>query len=370
MTLRVGDILELLKELAPFPLAEEWDNVGLQLGDPQKDVRRILVALDPTLENIKQAGDQNIDLLITHHPLIFKPLKRINSETPEGRRLTSALLAGLAIISLHTNLDQIPQGVSYALARAMGLENLQVLVPGEKAEACKLVVFIPKGYEERVKKALFVGLPSEINDRLACSFGVLGEATFFIPPEGGGHEVLSRAAQWRLETVVPKAFVPLILETLKRVHPYERPIYDIYPLEARSSHIGYGYLGELKRETSLEDLISHIFQALEPSGLKVLQARESVRKVAVCGGSGSALVPLAAARGAHCLITGEIKHSDALLARELGLSLIDAGHFETERPVVSLLAAYLREKLAGEDIDILEATWERGPFQYYSREGG
>ncbi|HFB83310.1 MAG TPA: Nif3-like dinuclear metal center hexameric protein, partial [Thermodesulfatator sp.] len=228
MTLRVGDILELLKELAPFPLAEEWDNVGLQLGDPHKDVRRILVALDPTLENIKQAADQNIDLLITHHPLIFKPLKRINSETPEGRRLTSALLAGLAIISLHTNLDQIPQGVSYALARAMGLENLQVLVPGEKAEACKLVVFIPKGYEEKVKKALFVGLPNEINDPLACSFGVLGEATF-TPPEGGGHEALSRAAQWRLEAVVPKAFVPLILETLKRVHPYERPIYDIYP---------------------------------------------------------------------------------------------------------------------------------------------
>ncbi|WP_456432232.1 Nif3-like dinuclear metal center hexameric protein [Thermosulfuriphilus sp.] len=375
MALTVGDIVELVKDLAPFPLAEDWDNVGLQLGDPNKPVKKITVALDPSLANIKSAIQTGSDLLITHHPLIFSPLKKLEATDPEARRILEAARAGLAIISLHTNLDQIPEGVSFALGRKLGLKDLEVLAPGSKADLCKLVVFVPKGYEEAVRKSLWTEISGRIGHYYHCSFGALGEATFTSPlkarPFRGEPGVLSRIAEWRLEVLLPESEITRVLKRFRKVHPYEEIAYDVYPLKGKSPLLGYGCLGELEKPISFEDFCLRVIKALSAPGLKALKAKEPVRRIAVCGGAGSSLIRLAAQKGADCLVSGEIKHSEALIAQEIGLSLIDAGHFETERVIISPMVAYLRQRFSssGEAVEV-EKLGEESPFQYYKNEGG
>ncbi|WP_305042095.1 Nif3-like dinuclear metal center hexameric protein [Geoalkalibacter sp.] len=367
---RVQDLLGLLNGLAPAALAEEWDNVGLHLGDPLDEVRRILVALDPTAAVVEQAVAAEAQLLVSHHPLIFRPLKALTSADDSGRALLRAARAGVAVICAHTNLDRARGGLNDWLAQVLGLGQVKVLQAGA-GELFKLVVFVPRGYEDAVAAALFEGGAGHIGDYDQCAFHGAGSGTFrpgsqtdpFIGRAGGARETVGEV---RLETVVPREHLNRALQRMLKAHPYEEVAYDLLALHNRRADMGLGRLGRLAAPLSLDAFALQVKAALGCASLRLVgDGAQVLSKVAVCGGSGASLIGEALRQGADVLVTGDVKYHEAQQALSQGLALVDAGHFATERLMVPRLADFLRQGLAaqGWTTEVREAQGERDPFR-------
>ena len=342
----VAQITDAVERIAPLPLAEEWDNCGLQAGDPAAQADRVLVALTPLPEVFDEAEEKGADFLLFHHPLIFEPLKAIVTSTYPGDLLSRAIRNGLAVYAVHTSYDAAPAGVSVALAKALGLSGpLRVLSP--RGALRKLVVFVPEGNVDGVAKALAEAGAGVIGDYTECTFRTQGTGTF-----RGGDETnpylgekgrLERAKEVRLETVVAAHSVRRAVDAATAAHPYEEVAPDIYPVEGTPEGCGYGRLGNLPERLTAEELREHVSGSLGfPSRLLVDQGQR-IETVAVIGGSGGPFIPEVAASGAHAFVTGDVDYHDALLAESLGLSVIDAGHAATELPSLEPLARQLAE---------------------------
>ncbi|WP_305044062.1 Nif3-like dinuclear metal center hexameric protein [Geoalkalibacter sp.] len=367
---RVQDLLGLLNGLAPPALAEEWDNVGLHLGDPLAEVRRILVALDPSAAVIGQAVAAEAQLLVSHHPLIFRPLKSLTPADDGGRALLQAARAGLAVFCAHTNLDRARGGLNDWLAEALGLVQVKVLQTAA-GELFKLAVFVPCGYEDAVAAALFEAGAGHIGDYDQCSFRISGSGTFrpgsqaepFIGRAGGARETVREV---RLETVVPRENLHRVLQKMLKTHPYEEVAYDLLALHNRRADLGLGRLGRLPAPLSLDAFAGQVKAALGCEALRVVgDGARLLSKVAVCGGSGASLMGEALRQGADVLVTGDVKYHEAQQAWVQGPALIDAGHFATERLMVPRLAELLRQglKAQGWTTEVMEAQGERDPFR-------
>ncbi|GAB4302868.1 MAG: Nif3-like dinuclear metal center hexameric protein [Desulfuromonadia bacterium] len=359
----VSDIVEILAGIAPPALAEEWDSTSLQLGDPRRIVERIMVALDPDDRVVDQAIATRSSLLVTHHPLIFKPLPRLVTTDPLASLIIRAVSADLAIFSMHTNFDSVDGGLNDLLAQAVGVLDTEVLIPSPP-RFLKLVVFIPVEHEERVRCALSP-LAAPIGQYRDCTFRTTGDGTFrplvgaspFIGTVGSLEEV----NEVRLELLIERERTSYVLKTLREVHPYEEPAYDLYPVEQADTHNGLGRIGRLPQPITLGEYAEQVSATLG-GPVRLYGARERrVARVALCSGSGASLIGTAAARGADLLLTGDIRHHDAHEARMRGLSLIDASHFATERLMVPSVAGRLRESLAARNyrVDVLEADETR-----------
>ncbi|MBW2618952.1 MAG: Nif3-like dinuclear metal center hexameric protein, partial [Deltaproteobacteria bacterium] len=277
-----------------------------------------------------------------------------------------ALKLGLAIVSAHTNLDAAVDGVSWALARRLGLQDVQTLerIPG--VDKFKLTVFVPLGYEGQVRTALFQAGAGRIGAYTGCSFSGRGEGTF--TPEEGAKPFMGqgeRVSESRLEVLVEAEVLDEVISALTKVHPYEEAAYDVYRLASLSGREGFGCLGNLNKRLNIEDLVKQVKTKLEIDIVRVAARRPGpIKKVAVMGGSGGSMVGLAKSRGAEVLITGDIGYHQAREAESLGLCVIDAGHFATERPVLVELSERLtvlarKEGLAVE-FDVL--TGEDDPW--------
>lgn len=367
-TVRVQDLLGLLHGLYPPDLAEEWDNVGLQVGDPAAPVERILVALDPTSAALAAASAEGAQLLVTHHPLLFKPLRRLTPDDPVGRVVWQAVRDGVAIAAAHTNLDVAADGLNCWLADRLGLTAAEPLqdVPGR---LLKLVVFVPAEHAEQVAEALFAGGAGQIGAYDQCSFRTPGVGTF--RPGSGTTPFIgeigqrARVEEVRLETIVPQRRLNKVLDKLIKAHPYEEVAYDLIPLANQLPGAGLGRIGRLAGPVALTVLADRVKAVLESSSLRLVGAPErEVAKVAVCGGSGAGLIHEAKRQGADVLVTGDIKYHEARLAEELDLALLDAGHFATERLAAGKLAARLGEEASarGWRLDVLVHDGERDPF--------
>lgn len=345
-------IIDLVNELAPPHIAEEGDRVGLQIGNPEKEVKNVLVALDLGREVLSEARQRGADLIITHHPLFYRPLYSLDLRRCYDRLVADLLKEDIAVFSAHTNLDAAPRGVNYVLARCFNLQDTEVLQVRGHLPVEKLVVFVPAEHVEQVRTAVVEAGAGWLGNYSHCTFQVSGTGTFKPLPgsnpfigETGRVEVVSEA---RLETVLPRSLREKVLRALFQAHPYEEVAYDIYPLENEGIPYGFGCLGFLEQPMTLKELASWGREVLGTRSIKVTGRPErAVKKVAVCGGSGSRLIGEAAARGADALITGDIKYHDAQEAEMLEVAVIDAGHDATERPVVPHLAAWLQDKLAG-----------------------
>ncbi len=367
---RVQDVVGLVNRVAPPALAEDWDNVGLQLGDSAAEVRRVLVALDPGPAVIEEAAALAAQLVISHHPAIFRPLKSLTAVDETGRSLLLAAREQIALFCAHTNLDRTRGGLNDWLAGRLGLEQVAVLQAGAPGELFKLAVFVPCGYEEAVATALFQGGAGHIGGYDQCSFRTVGTGTFR-PGEGtdpflGARGERERARELRLETVVPREALHRVLARLLKAHPYEEVAYDLLPLHNRRSDVGLGRVGRLPREMTLDAFARQVASALAAGPLRVVGDGEGrVRKVAVCGGSGASLIGEAGRQGVDVLVTGDVKYHEAQNALAQGVALVDAGHFATERIMVSELAALLRQGLddQGWTVEILEAKGESDPFR-------
>lgn len=368
-TTRLADLVGLLNGLYAPALAEDWDNVGLQVGDPTTEIERILVCLDAEEIAIEEAQRLNAQLVVSHHPLIFKPLKRLTPSDETGRTLFRAIRNEIAVYSAHTNLDRAADGLNDWLAQRLGLENCQPLEKPQAAGFYKLVVFVPRGHEAALMDALFAAGAGQVGEYDRCSFRSAGTGSFrgsadtdpFIGQPGEPAE----ADEFRLETIVAGGRLAKVLARMLKVHPYEEVAYDLIPLANTRSDIGLGRIGRLAEKIGLQQFAEQVREQLNVSSVRLVgDAEQKISKIAVCGGSGASLLSEALRQGADCLVTGDIKYHDAQRARAEGLALIDAGHFGTEQFMVAELSLRLRKVLAERQlpIEVIEMTAEQDPF--------
>jgi len=371
---KLSDILGIIGKMAPPGLAESWDNPGLQVGDPQATISRIMVALDATPPVIETALASDCNLLITHHPLIFTAQKSISTATPQGASIHAAIRGGLSVVSMHTNYDCAEGGLNDLLAARIGLSNCVPLQITSVRELVKLVVFVPEEHLEQVRAAL---LPHAevLGAYTGCSFSAPGTGTF--TPLAGAHPFIGtvgaqeRVAEFRLELLLDRAVLPRAIKALVAAHPYEEPAFDIYPLLNEGHKLGLGRIGRLPEPVSLAAFSMRLRQDLAAPGLRFVGKPDAlVGKVALCSGSGASLLRIAVRAGADVLVTGDVKYHEAREAEDLGIALVDAGHFPTEIIMVDAVAERLSRTLAEAGYtgcEVVPCSVETDPFKNFTQ---
>jgi dinuclear metal center YbgI/SA1388 family protein len=347
MVVKCGEIIEIMNKLAPSHLAENWDNVGLQLGDSSREVNNLLVTVDVTPELANWAMGNNIDLIIAHHPLIFKPLSNLRTDTAVGRTIASLIKADIALFVAHTNLDAAACGVSDTLAEVLGLVNIRPLTD-EGENLIKLVVFVPESDAQQVMQAVTAAGAGHIGNYSHCTFQAQGTGTF-MPLEGsnpylGEQGRMEYVREVRIETIMREDNCNTIVQAMLAAHPYEEVAYDLYNLRNKAQVSGLGRIGQLSPEMTLNEFTAVLKRNLAVSNVRVSGPVDRlVKNVAVCGGAGMDLVKNAISAGADVYVTGDVKYHEAMDAALAGLTIVDAGHFATERPIVEKVAAYIKE---------------------------
>lgn len=357
MTCKVKDVMRLLEKEFPLYLAQEWDNVGLQLGDRNQEVRKLCVALDLTHEVLDQAIQEETDLIITHHPLFFRGINHIDYAQPRGRLIQRLIQAGISVYSAHTNLDAGENGLNQYLAERLGLDKIALLDQDQAEAYQKLVVYVPAGHEEEVRAAICGAGGGFIGEYSDCSFRVLGTGTFLpgqaTNPFIGQQGVLEQVEEYRLETIIPARDAASIIQRMQAAHPYEEVAYDLFPLANQHQHFSLGRTGSIQ-PMKLAAFASHVKQRLNIPYVRVVgDLEQEVSRVAVVSGAGASFIRQARSKRCDVLVTGDLKYHEAMTARELGLAVIDAGHYGTEHIVVDLLKKQLENK--GLEIELISA---------------
>ena len=350
--------------LAPPALAESWDNVGLLIGDGAQPVTTTLVALDASAAVLDQAADQQAELLVVHHPLIFSGQKRLVEDDGTATLIRRLIRENRSLIAMHTNLDAAPEGLNTYVARLLDLQDITPLVPSTASPLLKLVIYIPTTHVEAVRAAICAAGAGFIGRYTDCTFGTEGMGTF--RPLPGTHpylgtiDQLEHVPEVRLETVVPKSRLDAVLNAVFAHHPYEEVAYDLFPLENAWPNAGLGRVGRLATPVSAETFLARVSQQLQTDRLLLIGDRQRpVQTVALCTGAGGDFLLDAQRAHADLYLTGELKHHQALLAQQYGITVIDAGHFPTERPAAALLAEYLAAQCP--DLRTVRAV-EHDPF--------
>ena len=364
----VRDIGQFLEDWAPAWTAWENDVVGLQIGDPGRAVRRVLVSLDVTPDVVREAAAMGAELILSHHPILLRPPKSIRTDEPLGALLHELARKRISVLSAHTNLDFAIGGVSFALARALGLAGARFL-SHRKGLLAKLVVFVPETHADVVADALAQAGAGVIGQYTDCSFRTPGTGTYRgsrdSHPFLGKPMVLEHTAEVRLEMIVPRALVGGAVRAMETVQPYDKVAYDVYPVENPSSDSGEGVIGELPREMTLRSFLALVRSSL---GARMLRFTGStarrLRRIAVCGGSGSALLETAVAAGADAFVTADIRYH-AFHEASGRIVLVDAGHYETEHVILRPLADRLRAfaKAQGDRLTVSVTRQRTNPVQ-------
>ena len=351
----VGDLLNLIGLIAPWDLAATWDNCGLMVGDRSAPAVKIALALDPSVETVEAAAKKGAQVLLTHHPLIFKPLKCVDLTDPPAAAAAAALRLGLAVVSAHTNLDAAPEGVAASLARRLGLVRTEVLDPIPTSELARVCVFTTEDGGPRAAEVV----------RAACSTSAPlvymgpGQGSLEAAAPGSGEERLVR-----LEALISRADAPGVVGALGAVNSGQQVIFDVHPLPPAPGGAGFGRIGCFEKELKINELVEILNVKLETKSVRASGCLDRVvQKAALMPGSGGSYLGLAKARGADVLISGDLGHHQARDAEFLGLGLIDAGHGPTERPVLNDLAQGLREKSRSQGFDMeFTVLPESGPW--------
>jgi len=364
-------IAKIIEKIAPVRTAESWDNVGFQIGNRHLEIDRIMVALEVTKEVIGEAINKNIDLIVTHHPLIFSELKQLTSDDPVQSMVMDMIKNNINLYVAHTNLDASKKGTNYYLSNLLGLKRIEPLDEKTLEAYYKLVVFVPEDSAEKLREVLFNYGAGVLGNYDHASFNTKGIGTFR-PLEGsnpsiGEKDQESQVNEVKIEVVVKGNDLDTVVEKMLNTHPYETPAYDVIKLENLENTYGIGLTGYLEKGMSLDTLAKDVKEKFSVNQLKVVRSNDkTIRKIGLCSGAGSDYITLASQMGCKCLITGDIKYHEAQLAKQLDLNLIDAGHFETENIYTTYLKEFLskRCKEKGYDIKIIESESIKNPFEY------
>jgi dinuclear metal center YbgI/SA1388 family protein len=373
----LGEVVELLHEWYPPGTADSWDAVGLVYGDPARPLKRVMFAVDPTLEVAREAARWDAGLLVVHHPLFLTPVHGFPATSAKGRTLATLAEAGCGLLTAHTNADQASTGVSEALATALGLEDLVPIVPASTEPHDKIVVFAPPDAAAPVRAALADAGAGRIGDYDHCTFTGSGEGRFR-PLEGADPTIgtvgdISVVDEERIEAVLPRSRRDAVLAAIRVAHPYEEPAYDVFELADLGSPVrGTGRIGTVE-PTTLEEFAASVARALPETvhGVRVGgDPGRIVRRVAVCGGSGDFLLDRLAGAEVDAYVTSDLRHHRASESLEQGgPALVDVAHWAAEWTWLPVVAARLAVAL-GVTVASRVSTIRTDPWTMHIPAGG
>jgi len=338
--MKIRDIIYELEQFAPLTLQESYDNVGLLIGNASDDCSGALITLDVTEDVLEEAISKKINLIISHHPLIFGGLKKITGNTATERITMKAIKNDIAVYAIHTNLDNIIDGVNAMICEKIGLKQLSPLVPGQK-QLRKLITYCPVDHAEIVRNAIFEAGAGHIGNYDSCSFNSEGVGTFKAGagtnPFVGKIDELHRESEIRIESIFPFFLENKIIHALLTSHPYEEVAYDIYSLENKNQQTGAGMKGILENPLPKMTFLQLLKEQFRTGSIRYSDFKDKpIKSVAVCGGAGSFLIHKALSAGVDAFITGDIKYHDFFIP-EGRILLADIGHYESEQYTKELL---------------------------------
>lgn len=342
------DIIAEIENIAPPALQEHYDNSGLIVGHPSQEIKAALICLDSTEAIIDEAIAKNCNLVIAHHPIVFSGLKKFNGKNYIERVVMKAIKNDIALYAAHTNLDNAYNGVSYKMAEKLGLKNVSTLQP-KKELLKKIVTFCPVAHAEAVRNAMFSQGAGHIGDYSACSFNTEGTGTFKggenSQPFVGSANKMHFEAELKIETVVYAHQLPRVINAMIDAHPYEEVAYDVYPIENKALQIGSGVVGELPSPMNTMDFLTTLKTTFKTDCVRhTATLKETVSKIALCGGSGSFLLSDAIQSGADVFITADFKYHQFFDA-ENKIVIADIGHYESEQFTSELIYDILIKKI-------------------------
>ncbi len=347
--MKIQEIIQVLEEIAPLSLQESYDNAGLILGNAEDSVKGVLICLDVTEKVVDEAITRNCDLIISHHPFIFKGIKQINDNHFTGRIIKKAIQNNISIYAIHTNLDHVKLGVNAILAQKIGLISTRILSP-LKQQLRKLVTFCPNSYAEQVRMALFAAGGGHIGNYDCCSYNSSGFGTFRALPNAqpfvGKQGELHEEQEDKIEIIYPYFIEKSLISALHSSHPYEEIAYDIIPLENSYPEAGAGMLGELPEAMDESEFLQKVKKTLNIGCIRHSAfLNKKIKKVAICGGSGAFLIDKAISAKADVYLTGDLKYHD-FSEIENRILLADIGHYESEHCSKELLYDILIKKFS------------------------
>ena len=343
----VGEIIHVLEQFAPSALQENYDNAGLIVGSLEDEVNGVLLCLDSTEPVIDEAIRHGCNLIIAHHPIIFKGIKKINGKNYVERAIIKAIKNNISIYAAHTNLDNVISGVNKKIADKIGLKKIEILRP-KTGQLNKLIAFCPVTHAENLRKALFSAGAGTIGNYDSCSFNTEGIGTFrgnnHTNPFVGNKGELHKENEVRIEIVFPSYMERTVLNTLITHHPYEEVAYDIYPLQNNHSGIGSGLRGELDTSMNEIDFMMHLKRVMNIPVIKHTELTgRPVKNVALCGGSGSFLLKDAINYKSDIYISSDFKYHEFFDA-DKKILIADIGHFESEQYTSEIFYEVIKEK--------------------------
>jgi len=344
--MKIREITNLIEDFAPLQLQEDYDNAGLILGNTDAEASGALVTLDVTDEVVDEAVKIGCNLILAHHPLIFKGLKKIDPNSMIGRLITKCIKNDIAVYAAHTNLDNVHEGVNRIICDKLCLTKVNILAAKEQ-QLRKLAVFCPESHAQKVRDSIFDAGAGHIGNYDSCSFNTSGEGTFRAlhgaKPFVGSLHKLHFEKEVRIEIIYPYHIESKILGALGQSHPYEEIAYDIYPLANSFANVGAGMIGELNQAETTENFLARLKRTFGAGCVRHTKIiYPEIKKIAVCGGSGSFLINNAIRAGADIYITGDIKYHEFFDA-DGKIILADIGHFESEQFTKELLMNLIKK---------------------------
>jgi dinuclear metal center YbgI/SA1388 family protein len=346
--MNISDLIAELENLAPPSLQESYDNSGLLVGDKNQEISSVLISLDCTEEVIEEAMSRSCNVVIAHHPILFGGLKSLTGKNYVERTILKAIRNNVAIYAIHTNLDNVHRGVNKKIAEKLGLKNLRVLSP-KRGLLKKLVFFCPQANVEEVRQSVYGAGAGTIGVYDSCSFNVEGYGTFrggaSSNPYVGRKGEVHVEAETRVEVILPAFRQGAVLSALLKAHPYEEVAYDLYSIENTWASVGSGMLGELEEAVSSEVFLESLKENLRAACVRHTRLlKKEVKRIAVCGGSGSFLLKEAIAQQADVFVSADFKYHQFFDAEDK-IVIADVGHYESEQFTPELIKEYLQEKI-------------------------
>jgi dinuclear metal center YbgI/SA1388 family protein len=364
--MKLSQLTNYLESIAPLAYQEDYDNAGLIVGNPDQEIRQVLISLDCIEAVVDEAIATNCQVIVSHHPIVFKGLKKFNGKTYVERVVEKAIRNDIAIYAIHTNLDSVLTGVNARICEILGVENCRILAP-KHGILKKLVTYVPVSHADQVRNALFTAGAGNIGNYSECSFSAEGSGTFKgnedSDPYVGEPGVRHTEEELRVETVYPANLESKILMALILAHPYEEVAYDLYVLTNQHQQVGSGMVGELDQPVDAEDFLFGLKEKMHAHVIRhTAFTGKQIKKVAVCGGSGSFLLKHAIAAGADIFITADYKYHEFFDA-EGKITIADIGHFESEQFTQQLLHEMIQKKFTALPIRLTSVN--TNPVRYF-----
>ncbi len=367
--MKVKDIAAAVERIAPLELAQDWDNVGLLVGDAERNVKNVLLTIDVTAEVVAEARKLKTDLIVSYHPIIWDGLKKITVDGPTGA-VYDLIRESISVFSMHTALDTVAGGVNDALAEILGIADAKPLgdyVDTPSACTYKLVVFVPIDALSKVSNAVFAAGAGMMGNYSHCGFAADGTGTF-LPLKGakpaiGGKGAFEKVLEIRFETIVPGDKLDAAISAMKKAHPYEMPAFDVFQQCNPDCKPGLGRIGELAKPTQMPALIKKIKAVTGAKAIGIIGPQKRlVKKAAVCAGTCGSIIDKVIAAKADLYLTGELKHHQALAAQEAGLTCICLSHTVSERFILKKFAKQLKKQ--ANSITIRVSKKDADPFTW------